>query len=214
MASNDNQNLTNAELLAKGTQASTVIGAALGAYGTSAAQDAALTLAVAALSAGITDRTAAKAAALAATQDQLFARDAILASLGSIGATIYNNPTVSDDMIATAGFAIHDDVPTPHAPVQPLGLSATPDSFGTVLFEWDGNGNVYPTIYLLEGRASDTDPWTTVSTTTRKRIFVPGFTPGVTYWFRVSASRNGASSIASNDVSIWGLDAVPLQIAA
>jgi hypothetical protein len=214
MSANNNNKLSNNDLLTKITQADSAITASAGAYGTSATQDADLTAAKTALAAAITAAENARTASKAATQAQDTAREAALAILGSIGGTVYYNPDVTDQMLADAGFAIHDDVPTKHAPVQPVGLTANPDEFGTVLFEWDGNGNVYPTTYVIEGRASESDPWSIVTTTTKKRLSVPGFTPGASYMFRVKASRNGSESIWSNVATIWTPEGVQLEIAA
>jgi hypothetical protein len=214
MSANNNNKLSNDALLTKVTQADAAISASAGAYGTSATQDADLAAAKTALSTAITAAENARTASKAATQAQDTAREAALAILGSIGGTVYYNPAVTDEMLADAGFAIHDDVPTKHSPVQPVGLTATPDQFGTVLFDWDTNGNVYPTTFIIEGRASDADPWTTVTNTTKRRLSVPGFTPGASYMFRVKASRNGEESIWSNVATIWTSDEVVLEIAA
>ncbi len=204
MAQNAFQLKSDAQLLAIGQHAATVIPTADPGYGTDAAQNAALTAANTALAAAITAAQTARDASKAATQQKLAARQASIAALSSIGATIYNNPAVTDQMIANAGYAVHDTTATKHAPIQPTGLAATPDSSGTVLLAWSGGGNVYGTIYSVEGRALDTDPWTTVTNTKRRSVSVPGFTPGQTYWFRVTASNNGLTSVASAPVAIWG----------
>lgn len=214
MAENSFREKTDAQLLAIGQQASSVITASAGAYGTSAAQDTALTNANTALSAAITAKQAARDASKAATQQALTARGAILDALSSIGATIYNDPSVTNQMISDAGYAVHDDTPTKHYPSQPSSLLATPDASGTVLLTWDGGANVYGVTYVIEGRASDSDPWGFVTSTTRQRLSVTGFTPGQTYWFRVSASHNGQNSIASLPVAIWGETQVVLEVAA
>lgn len=215
MAENRFSHLSDTELLTIVQTANGVISVALGAYGTSAAQDAALAAAVTDLSTGIAGADAARVASRAATQSKLTARQGALTVLGSIGATMYNDPAVTPDMLAEVGYAVHDDVPTKHFAVQPLSLTVDPDEFGTVTLEWDGNGNTYPAVYVVEGRASDSDPWTVVTNTTRKRIKVPGFTPGATHYFRVYASHNGQVSIASNIDAIWlPTEEVVLEIAA
>lgn len=215
MAENAFNLKSDAQLLAIGEQAENVITAAAGAYGTSAAQDTALANANNALAAAITAKQAARDASKAATQQALAARTAMLNALGSIGATIYNDPAVTNQMIADAGYAVHDDVPTKHAPSQPLNLTATPDAFGTVTFNFHNNGNPYPTTYVIEGRPNENTDWTTVLTTTRTRMKAEGFTPGVTHWFRVRASRLGLVSIPSNVAGIWEPEqVVELQVAA
>jgi nucleoid-associated protein YgaU len=216
MSENAFQQKTDAQLLAIGEQASAAIAAAGDpGYGVPAAQTTALTNANTAVGAAITAKQAARDASKAATQAALTARQAMLDALGSIGATIYNNPAVDNEMIAEAGYAVHDDVPTKHAPTQPLDLTATPDAYGTVTFNFHNNGNPYPTTYIIEGRPNENTDWTTVITTTRTRMKAEGFLPGVTYWFRVRASRNGATSIPSNVAAIWEPEqVVPLQMVA
>jgi hypothetical protein len=216
MASNNFAAKTNAELVAIAQQANAAIVAGGDpGYGVPAAQLTALTTSTTALDAGITAVTAARAASKAATEQQEAAREEILAALSAIGDTIYINPDVTPQMIAEAGYAVHDQQKTKHFPTQATGLTATPDATGTVLFTWGANGNVYGVTYVIEGRASESDPWSFVATTTRLRLSVPGFTPGATHWFRVTASHNGQSSAPSAPVAIWGPEqVVPLQVAA
>jgi hypothetical protein len=215
MAENAFQTKTDAQLLAIGEQAAAAIAAGGDpGYGVPAAQTTALTAANTALGSAITTKQAARDASKAATQQALTARTSILEALSAIGATIYNNPDVTNQMIAEAGYAVHDTAPTKHFPSQPSSLIATPDASGTVLLGWDGGSNVYGTSFVIEGRASESDPWTFVTTTTRQRVSVAGFTPGQTYWFRVSASHNGQNSTASMPVAIWGETQVTLEVAA
>jgi len=215
MSANDFSKLDNSALLTKVTVANDTITASAGAYGTSAGQDAALAAAEAALSAGITAAENARTASKAATQQQDAGRTAALEALASVGGTIYYNPDVTDQMLADAGYAIHDDVPTKLAPTQPLDLTTTPDAYGTVAFNFHNNGNPYPTTYVIEGRPNENTDWTTVITTTRTRMKVEGFAAGVTYWFRVRASRLGQTSIPSNVSGIWETEGViELPIAA
>ncbi|MEX2243806.1 MAG: hypothetical protein WD716_08180 [Fimbriimonadaceae bacterium] len=206
--------MNNEQLLVKVTQANDTISASAGAYGTSAAQDTALAAAEALLSAGITAAENARTASKAATQQLETARAAALEILGSVGGTIYYNPDVSNQMLADAGYTIHDPVPTKHSPTQPLDLTATPDAYGTVAFNFHNNGNPYPTTYIIEGRPSENVDWTTIITTTRTRLKVEGFAPGITHWFRVRASRLGQTSIPSNVAAIWEPEGVVLEIAA
>lgn len=203
MAENALRDKTDATLLAKGEQASAAIAAAGDpGYELTAAQTTALTSANTAMGTAITSKQAARDASKASTQQALTARDQIIDALASIGASIYNNPNVSEQMIADAGYAVHDDVPTKHAPVQPTKLLADPDASGTVKLSWNGSGNYYPTTYVVEGSA-DGVTWTLQGTATAQKITLTGFTPGATFRFRVSATRNGQSSVPSATAVIW-----------
>ncbi len=214
MAKNAFGTKTDSQLLTIGEQVETVT-TGDGPYGLSAAQTTALAAANNALGTAITAKQAARDASKAATQQANEARQLLLSALGSIGATIYNNPTLNSAQIAAAGYAVHDDSITKHAPTQPVGLSVTPDAYGTVLVTFEANGNVYPTIYIVEGRGSEAEEWSTIITSTRRRVSVSGFAVGETYWFRVRASRNEITSIPSNVAAIWEPEAVTdLEVAA
>lgn len=204
MAGNRFGNQSNAELLTIMQQANTAIsGAAMPGYGVPAAQTTALTDAITAMSAAIPAADNARVASKAATQALDTARQSSLEALGAIGSTIYYNPDVTDEMIADAGYAVHDSTATKNFPFQVTNLTATPNDTGTVRFTWDASGNVYPTTYIVEGRASESDPWTLVGTTTKTRVSLSGFTPGATHYFRVKASKNGQVSDPSATVGIW-----------
>jgi len=214
MAANAFSSKSDADLLTTGEQVETVTSGD-GPYGLSAAQTTALATANTALAAAITAKQAARDASKAATQAAKAARQDLLSALSSIGGTIYNNPSLTSAQIAAAGYAVHDDSRTSHSPIQPIGLTATPNSYGTVTFTFEANGNVYPTTYIIEGRGSLEAEWATVTTTTRRRLSVSGFAVGETHWFRVRASRNDVTSIPSNVAAIWEPEGVvELEVAA
>lgn len=156
-----------------------------------------------------------KAAYESALQDREEAFGVTVESLSSIGNVIYNNPEVTDGMIAAAGYAVRDTVRTPVVPVTPTELVAQPFADGTVKLKWNRNGGRYGIVYNIEARADSSSQWLPVLTTTRQREVVEGFAPGVATWFRVVATRNSLTAPASEPISIYlGSGSTTLSLAA
>jgi hypothetical protein len=183
-------------------------------YGLTAGQVTALQTAGTALQTKITAAVAAEAAFRAAIQDKLAARETALSNVGLCAGLMYATPTVTDTMVAAAGFSPRDTSPTPVIPQQPTDLVATPFATGQAKLAWGRNGNPYGVEFIIE--ASDNGvSWTQISVTKRKSLTLDGFAPGVTKWFRVKASNRGLTSAASSSAAIYGGDdSVELSLAA
>jgi hypothetical protein len=143
-----------------------------------------------------------KSEALAATQDKKAKRTAMTEQLVNIANAIYNNPTITDALIADAGLAVRDKVRTPVTPKIPQDLVATPFANGTVKLTWKRSGNPKNAMFFVESRG-ETGDWTLVGQTMRSKLELEGFTPGVFARFRVKAVTSTAWSLHSNIAVIY-----------
>jgi hypothetical protein len=199
MASNNFASRSDPALLQVANQAYTVINDDPIGYGVQAGQLTALNTARAALDSSIDGLTAARAALAAAIQARDAARLSTIEALGSIGATIYNAPGVTDEMLAAAGYAVHDTTRTPVMPTTVTNLVVVPNSNGTALLKWSRSGNPYGVQFAVQVRTAG-GGWEWVSSPTRTRVTLSGVTPGVTRYFRVIAFKGGIYAIPSEPV--------------
>jgi hypothetical protein len=166
------------------------------------------------LTSSVNTALAARAAAKAATQAKEAKRSAALDQLVYVANQIYNNPTITDALLAAAGLAVRDKTRTPVTPVIPQDLVAYAFENGSVNLKWARGGNPKGVMFSVEARGS-TGGWSIVGQTTRTSIQLEGYTPGVFAAFRVRALTSIASSLASNTAVIYsnGQEAA-LEIAA
>lgn len=202
MARNNFASRSDPALLQVANQAYTTINDDPIGYAVQSGQLTALDSGRTALQTSIDGVTTAKAALAAAVQAKNAARETTLNALGSIGATIYNAPGVTNEMLAAAGYAIHDSTRSPVLPVSVSNVVAVPNSNGTVLLKWSRNGNPYGVQFAVEVRTAD-GAWEWVSSPTRTRITLTGMTPGVTRYCRVIAFKNGIYAIPSEPVVVY-----------
>lgn len=203
MASNNFQKKTNAQLVATATQAHTTIAAAAASYGVSAPQLADLLASKNLLAATVQNVETTRAAYEAALQGRNEARTQTISALSSIGATIYNFPGVTPEMIAEAAYAVRDTTPTPAVPQMVTELTATPNANGTAVLKWKRNGNKPSVVFIVESK-TEGGSWQPVVSTSRTRIVIPGVVPGVTRYFRVLSSRNDVYSPPSSSAIVYG----------
>lgn len=206
---NNWQSKTDGQLDADLKRIVSVVGADPGAYGVSAGIVADLAACETEFATDITQLVAARAAALAATQARDASRRAASEVLSRLAASLYANPNVSDAMLADAGFAPRDKKRTRQKPHQPTNLLAKPDIHGNVALTWEPSGNSYGVTYVIEWRREDSESWSFLGTTTRKRARFRGFAPGVPAWFRVTASRNTVVSAPCYPASIYSPESIP-----
>lgn len=150
----------------------------------------------------INDLSAAKQAVRAAAEYQNAARQRLLAALSSCAGTMYINPSITDDLVAAAGFPPHETGRTHHSPHIPLNLEVMPFVNGRVKLKWKKGANRYGAVYVVEARIGDED-WKIITHATRPEVTLSGFEPGQEVWFRVYASRNGQVSVPSQSVVIY-----------
>ncbi|MEX2244327.1 MAG: fibronectin type III domain-containing protein [Fimbriimonadaceae bacterium] len=177
------------------------------------ALQAALTAADTSHDGAVTARSTSKSATLTQNSDVFSLRGLLSQAISKIKtfAQGQDDPTAT---YAAMDIPVPDTTPTKHFPVQPTSLLAQPDASGTVQLSWDGSGNFYPTTFVIEG-SSDGSTWALQGTATANKLTLTGYTPGQTFWFRVSATHNGQTSIPSESEAIWGTGGeVTLSIAA
>lgn len=150
----------------------------------------------------LTNVTAKKAAAKAAVQGKDAYRAELLDSISVIANVIYNNPAVTDEMIAALGLQPRAKTKSKITPKTPGTLTASPYPDGNVFLKWGRGDNPYGVIYVVE-TSTDGSTWTQIGSATATKLTVSGYAPGVGTWFRVRATRNGLSSPASNLAPIY-----------
>ena len=199
------------DLDAMAITASEVLGSAPSAYSLTAAQVLSLSNASTAFSEALAENEAAQGAAKAATAFKNEKREALVSVLSELGAIMYRSPSVTDDMLLRAQYAVHDDHKSAPSVDKPLSLLAKPDADGSVKLTWSRNGNKQGTIFNIECKGEEGD-WMHLATTTKAKITVTGFTPGITKWFRVRATRDGLYSLPSNEEPIYHSPTQPVQL--
>ena len=127
----------------------------------------------------------------------------------AIGQTFENSYPIMNDL----GLP-ERNLPGPKtSPEIPLEFSATPTATGSVNFRWKRNGNTNSTVFTVE--ANSGDGWIQVASTSKVRLTLTGYTPGIAVNFRVRASRNNQTTAPSNESGIYGEGfGSSLQIAA
>jgi hypothetical protein len=89
-----------------------------------------------------------------------------------------------------------------YAPTDLIAYANATESSVSLAFK--RNGNSGRTTFVVEAWAAGDDGWRSVLVTTRTKVKLDGFTPGVATQFRVYAHRAGASSGVSNVATIYG----------
>lgn len=209
---NEFNRLTDSELQVTAKQAHTVIAPDAVAYGVNASQMTALLNASTALESAIEGLTAARDAYLAAQEARDAARATTLDALSNVGSTIYNFASVTNEMIAAAGYAVRQPR-TAIVPQYVTAVTVTPSPNGTAVVAWPRGGNRYGVAFQIEWRTEDTD-WEFAAATTRTRWTLSGVTPGVTRYFRVIATKSDASAPPSPSAIAYGPGTPSLAMAA
>ena len=201
------------ELKALVATATAVLSQGGGDYGVSPTMVGSLSAAGIDLERGMSAQTAAVAAEKAATQQKLASKAATVASLNAIAGIVYHRSDVSDEMLAAIGFAPRRSVvPRPLAALPVTELLAQPYADGSVKLSWKrGSGNPYGTMFLIES-SEDGAAWTILGSTKRASATVEGYAPGVTAWFRITATTSTSATRPSAAVAIYGPTAATLRV--
>lgn len=124
------------------------------------------------------------------------------------------NPAVSDQLLASLMLPPHSTPGTKTPPTTPQDLVANGDGNGLVTLRWNRAGNVRVTVFEVWHRTSPTGAWTLLGSTTKTKFEVQ-WTPGEYVGFRLTASRNGATSAPGTPVVLWEpADQATLSLAA
>lgn len=210
---NDWYKKTDAQLSAAAHNAATVLNGALLAYGVTAAQANAIETGADTIDASVTDITTKKAGLAAAFDEKAVNRQSTITALNVVAGIIYNNPGVTTAMLLEAGYSPRDTTPTTIIPFPATELLANPFADGSVELKWARNGNPQGVIFNVEVR-SEGDTWSQLASTTKAKITVNGFAPGVSKWFRVVATKNDLVALPSNEAPIYFEEELALEIAA
>ena len=215
MAANNFQKLSDADLQTLAARFISIVGAGPTSYGLTGAQIVTLTTNDDNYVDAVTAFTDAKTTAKAASADRDAKKAVLVDNLSTLAKTIYNNPSVTDTMIADAGLQPRDSGRTPIVPTTPVDLLANAFADGHVDLKLGRNGNAYGVTFLVEAQSPGAETWTVVATTTKSKATVFGFAPGEAKWFRVRAEKNGISSEPSLPAPIYvPSSSLTIQLAA
>lgn len=194
--------LSAAQLVQLATTMDTILkGPGGAAYAVPAGQVTSLETTKTSLSNGIQTASDTKAAYHAAIQAKAVSKHGLVGSIAAIAKTVYANPAVTDTMLAAIGLAPRPSTRTRHDPLTPTMFIATPSVDGNVAMQWNKNGNVAFTTYLIEQLGAN--GWFFVKSVSGSRALLSGYAPGTTVSFRVVAWRVGVSSAPSNVSTIY-----------
>ena len=154
----------------------------------------------------LNEQAQAKAALRAITLLKGHKKEGVVDALNAIAKIVYDNPDVTNNMIASLGFAPRKAKSQPKAPVAVTDLAVTPFADGTARLAWDRSGNRKGASFLIEA-SDDGQVWTMIDSTTRVSYTATGFAPGVPTWFRVTASNGVGRALPSAKVSMYAPDA-------
>jgi hypothetical protein len=87
-------------------------------------------------------------------------------------------------------------------PIKNLTVQGKDD--GVNILKWNRNGNAPGTIFLIEFRASASEPWQYAEPTTKTKFSHQKQIPGRKLFYRVSAFRGGVTSNTSAPVVVYG----------
>ena len=138
---------------------------------------------------------------------------ACVAALASASNRVY--ATVPGDAVAIAelGLSPRSTSKARIVPKTPFGVVAALRPNGEVELKWDRSGNAAEVIFVVEA-SRDGGAWENVESTTKTRLALRGFVPGVTAHFRIRATKNGVSATVSTWATIYPEDGPALRLAA
>ena len=90
------------------------------------------------------------------------------------------------------------------APLTPAGLIATASADGTNTLSWNRNTNKLSTVFVVKTSYVGGSGWVYVDAITSTRYQHTGQTPGVSVYYRVTATRNKQSSEPSQSAIVYG----------
>jgi hypothetical protein len=131
------------------------------------------------------------------------ARQELLSTFGQLVNQILGSEELTEAEVREAGLNPRERRGSRIRPLRPEELQAQPNANGTVLLHWKPGGNPYRVTYLVEVSAEGREDWKVLLTTTKTRVRVRGFAPGVERWFRVSAAHSEQTSASSNTSVIY-----------
>ena len=197
------QSMPEADYVAALTNFKTVCANNKVALGLSTDQLAEITAAAVDAATKFNDWTAAQTAANKAKDAKNEQFDATATTISAFAKTFRANNAISDALLAELMVAPHNPGRTSSPPVTPTYFQGSADANGLVTLTWKRNGNTTSTQFVVEGRTSDTAPWTTYGVATSCK-FTYQASPGNYVAFRVVAKKKNVVAPATTSVSFWG----------
>ncbi|MBL8061089.1 MAG: fibronectin type III domain-containing protein [Chthonomonas sp.] len=143
----------------------------------------------------------ANSRAMAAAKNAL--RDEVLETLRQVSRYVYADPDVDNALLNKAGFSPRPEFGRRTSPKEVTDLVAEAHSNGSVTLKWNRSGNSRSALFKVWAKGL-AGPWVNVGATTKLKITLENFTPGVSKVFYVTATVNNQTSLASTYASIYG----------
>lgn len=124
--------------------------------------------------------------------------------------------TTTTTLLNKAGFSPRPVYGTKTTPKTVTNLSSQAFANGSVTLKWSRNGNSSSVLFTIWAKGT-TGNYVAVASTTKVKITMTGFTPGVYKQFYVTSTVNNQTSLPSSETAIYGSGGsgdVDLQIAA
>lgn len=215
MSKNNWRNASDPSFSASIAQFLSIVGPSPAAWGFIAGQVTNLSNVVDVFDDAVVSHTDAKAAAKAATQYRDATRETASQTFALMVNEAYNNPAVTDAMIASAGLEPRDKSRTKQIPQTPIDLLVTPFANGSITLSWKPNGSTYGVTYVIETQNPGAENWSVYDVTNKTKATYYGFAPGEEKWFRVVAKKTDQTSDPSLPASIYSPASAPsLRVAA
>jgi hypothetical protein len=158
---------------------------------------------------------AAKAEARARVTTKNAAKEALIEFVREVARQIQANPSVNSGMKLNAGLPAREKSHSRVSPAVPEELAVWGTAVGANELRWKPGGNKQGTLYMIQTRTSESEPWTLVDTTTKTKYRHEGQVVGQTRFYRVLAKRPMGVSPPSNvGVAFGQQTAATLPLAA
>lgn len=112
-------------------------------------------------------------------------------------------PNLSEEVFQSLDIPARHTSGTRSAAATPSGLIATAQVNGGVTLKYARNGNSQSTTFTIQQSDDEGATWSNIYSSSKTRVNLAGYTPGVSIWFRVFATRNNTSSAPTQPVVIW-----------
>lgn len=161
-----------------------------------------------AVQAAVAEALLAQSAHRAAVQKRREAERACVEALAFGARLVYAAPYLEAADIAALGLSPHATARRHIRPQTPIGLTSTVDRNGMIRLRWDRSGNADTVSFVVESCQSSGD-WRFAGATTKTTWTQGGGLSGTPTIFRVRASKNGETTIPSNETSIYAAQPLP-----
>ncbi len=159
----------------------------------------------------------AKKAQTSATQSKKAAQKALVTAERALIRRVPASPGATTAIRVALGINKRTGQRTKTPPTIPTEVVATTSADGVNTIKWNRNANKPATTFRIDMMKTGDTEWTFVDNTTKTKFDHTGQTPGVTIYYRVTATRSDMVSEPSQTASVYGpprFAPTPLKIAA